>query len=128
MDKRKKPKVEYEKPPIALGEKYTKLEIQDKLVDYVPVVSMSELEVGTQIKYFKKQEDDSLKFCEGGFIANNSGLPEYVMIAHGTMSWGARLDDSKFFRKITWQDIKIQELEDQIKKMRDSGKYKIKHK
>ena len=112
-----KQKKTYEKPPIALGEKYTKLEIKDKLVDYNPVNDIKELEVGAQIKYFKRQEDGTLKFCDGGIIVNNSGLPTYIMVMNGTLSWSVQMIECTIFRKRTWQDSKIEELEEKLKKV-----------
>ncbi len=120
----KRKPMKYEPTPIPAGEKYTKLEILDKLEGYDLVDDINSIDEGMMVRYFKKTEEGGLKFCLGGTIVNISGLPVYFMVQSGIMTWSVQVANSTIFRKITKQDIIINELQLKIIELENKLKYK----
>ena len=99
---------EYEKPDITYTEKLTKTQIQELLADYEKINDINELKnvpIGTHIRYFDIKNNE-MKFRTGGILTVNNGLPEYIILSSGHLSWSVQVKTSILFRRITVRQIK----------------------
>jgi len=99
---------EYERPLITHTEKLSKQQIQKLLEDYEQINNIEELSkvpIGTHLRYFDKK-DNELKFRTGGVLIVNTGLPDYIILSSGHISWSVQIDTSIFFRRVTLKEYK----------------------
>lgn len=117
-------KDKYKRPKLTLQDKLDEEEIEDKLDDYVEVENIGQVALGTHMRYFTKVKGKK-KFRLGGILINNSGLPKYVVLTNGKLSWSVQVKDTTFFRKMTVEEIKeeyeeiIEEFEAEINKLKE---------
>ncbi len=115
IDKKKNLRItetDYERPIITHTEKLSKQQIQKLLEDYEQIKNIDELKhvpIGTHIRYFDKKDND-MKFRTGGVLIVNSGLPDYIILSSGHISWSVQTSTSIFFRRVTLKEYK-QEVE-----------------
>ena len=92
---------------ITYTDKLSKTQIQELLVDYEQVKSVEELmkiPIGTHLRYFDNK-NNQMKFRTGGILTVNSGLPEYIILNSGHVSWSVQVKTSIFFRRITLKQL-----------------------
>ena len=100
----------------------TKDEINEKLQDYKLVEDISEVLIGTHLRYFVIKDGVKL-FRMGGNLKRNLDLPKFVILVNalGT-EWSVQIKDTTFYKKMSLKEIKeeydeiIKELHDKIKK------------
>lgn len=115
---------EYKKPDKTYTDKLSKDQILDKLDGYKQVDDIYKIPIGSHLRYFKKLENGKDKFCMGGFLSKNDGLPDYIILNNGKNSWSVQTKTAKFFRKLSQKEIidvyesKIDELENKNKALK----------
>jgi hypothetical protein len=99
-------------------------EMMDKLEDYVEENNISNVKLGTHIRYFKN-ENGKKRLIMGGNLINKSGVPRYIVLSNGRAKWSVQLDSViQFYRKMTIDEIKedydemIDEYEKKIKMLK----------
>lgn len=98
----------YDRPDMTYTEKLSKVQIQDLLVDYEQIKDNTELSVippGTHLRYFQ-MVNSKLKFRTGGILTVKSGLPNYVILSSGKVSWSVQVAECIFFKRITIKQLK----------------------
>ena len=100
----------YDRPELTYTDKLSKLQIQDLLVDYEQIKNVDELnniQPGTHLRYFQ-MVNSKLKFRTGGILTVKSGLPAYIILSSGKVSWSVQVSDCIFFRRITIKEVKLE--------------------
>ena len=100
----------YDRPDVTYTDKLSKVQIQDLLVDYEQIKNNTELQdipPGTHLRYFQ-MIDSKLKFRTGGILTVKSGLPSYIILSSGKVSWSVQVSDCIFFRRITIKQLKTE--------------------
>ncbi len=98
----------YKRPEITYTDKLSKLQIKELLIDYERVTDIKDLEKippGTHLRYFEMKNKE-LKFRTGGVLTVNSGLPDYIILSNGKLSWSVQVATCIFFRRITIKQIR----------------------
>jgi hypothetical protein len=109
----------YVRPSKTASENLTPEEIESKLEDYIQT-DIEKIPLNTHIRYFK-MEDGKRKFCPGGILYQNVGIPTYVKLSNGSNVWSVQVKDTIFFRKMAPIEIsteykkQINELDDKVK-------------
>ncbi len=88
--------------PIKKNVTYTQMLSKDdikKLLEGYTEKKISEIDVGDRVRYFTLMDDGEVKFRMGGILKNNSGLPKFVIIYNGFLSWSAQTENTIFFSK-----------------------------
>lgn len=112
---------DYVRPEKTLTDKLTPEQIEEKLENYSQTY-IENIPLNVHVRYFK-MEDGKRKFCLGGLLYQNTGLPVYVKLSNGTNVWSVQTKDTIFFRKMTPTEIKtehhkdISELEEKVNKL-----------
>lgn len=115
----KKLGTDYVRPHKTASENLTPEEIESKLEDYIQT-DIEKIPLNTHIRYFK-MEDGKRKFCPGGILYQNVGIPTYVKLSNGSNVWSVQVKDTIFFRKMAAIEIsteykkQINELDDKVK-------------
>jgi len=94
----------YVRPVQTFTEKLTDEEIESKLEDYKKVDDISQIQIGTHLRYFILKNGKKL-FRLGG-VLQKVGLPDYIILSNGTTTWTVQVKDTIFFRKMSQQEIK----------------------
>ena len=100
----------YDRPDVTYTDKLSKVQIHDLLVDYEQIKNNTELQdipPGTHLRYFQ-MIDSKLKFRTGGILTVKSGLPSYIILSSGKVSWSVQVSDCIFFRRITIKQLKTE--------------------
>ncbi len=123
-DKNKnKDKDDYKRPPITYSEKMSKEQIRQLLIDYEEIKNIKEfnkIDSGTHLRYFENK-DGELKFRTGGILTVKTGLPDYIILSNGKLSWSVQVKDCIFFRRVTSKDIK-EEYEGELIKLKGENR------
>ena len=122
IDKNKN-KEEYKRPLITYSEKLSKEQIRQLLIDYEEIKNINEfnkIDSGTHLRYFENK-DDELKFRTGGILTVKTGLPDYIILSNGKLSWSVQVKDCIFFRRVTSKDIK-EEYEGELIKLKGENR------
>jgi len=86
--------------------KLTQDEIEKQLDDYIEVKDLNTVPMGAHIKYFKKDNIGDDKYRVGGFLMHKKGLPSYIVLTNGKINWSVQVDDNKFYRRLTMDEVK----------------------
>ncbi len=118
----------YDRPKSTFTDSLTKEDVEKKLEDYKKVDDISEIPIGTNLRYFTKK-DDELVFRMGGNLKSNNGLPKFVILKNALgVEWSVQVEGTIFYKKMTVQEIKdeyeeiIKELNGKIKKLKERVK------
>ena len=93
----------YVRPEETITDKLTPEEIETKLEDYTQT-DIEKIPLNVHVRYFK-MEDGKRKFCLGGILYQNVGLPTYIKLSNGTNVWSVQTKDTLFFRKLSPLEI-----------------------
>lgn len=123
--KNKSTKSGYERPKTTFTDNLDKEEVEKKLEDYQKVEDLTQVPLGTHLRYFTKK-DGELVFRMGGVLKRNSDLPKFIILKNAVgVEWSVQVTDSIFYKKMTVPEIKeeyekiIKELNGKIKKLKD---------
>ena len=106
--KNKQDKENYKRPEITYTDKLSKDQIKELLIDYEKINNITELiniPSGTHLRYFEMKNKE-LKFRTGGILTVNSGLPDYIILSNGKLSWSVQVKPCIFFKRITIKQIR----------------------
>lgn len=115
----------YDDPLKPKQDKLSKEEIIEILKEYKKVEDISELKIGTQVKYFTVDKGGELKFRMGGELMLNNGLPDYVILVSGKIMWSVQVKNTIFYRRLSYDEIiepfkkKLIEKEKEIQLLKD---------
>jgi hypothetical protein len=103
-------------------------EIQKKLEDYMKVEDLSQVPIGTHLRYFVHKDGEYL-FRMGGNLKRNTDLPKYVILKNAVgAEWSVQVKNTIFYKKMSLTEIKneyegiIDELHLKIKKLKSEIK------
>ena len=106
----------YKKSGKSYQEKLSPNEIKKKLEEYSQVDDITQVPIGTHVRYFSINTKTGEKlFRLGGFLAKIDPKLQYVICQNGTLSWSVQIKNSVFFRKMSFSDLK-EELVEKISK------------
>ena len=118
----------YDRPKSTFTDNLTKEDVEKKLEDYQKVDDITQIPIGTNLRYFTKK-DDELVFRMGGNLKTNTGLPKFVILKNAVgVEWSVQVENTIFYKKMTIQEIKdeyeeiIKELNGKIKKLKEKVK------
>jgi hypothetical protein len=118
----------YDRPKSTFTDNLTKEDVEKKLEDYQKVDDITQIPIGTNLRYFTKK-DDELVFRMGGNLKSNNGLPKFVILKNAVgVEWSVQVEGTIFYKKMTVQEIKdeyeeiIKELNGKIKKLKERVK------
>ncbi len=103
-----KNKDNYDRPEFTYTDKLSKEQVKSLLLDYELVNNIGELfavPIGTHIRYFENKNGE-LKFRTGGVLSVNKGLPDYIVLSNGKVSWSVQVKPCIFYRRVTIEQIK----------------------
>ncbi len=98
----------YKRPEITYTDKLSKSQIKELLIDYERINTVKDLEKippGTHLRYFEMKNKE-LKFRTGGVLTVNSGLPDYIILSNGKLSWSVQVAPCIFFKRVTIKQIR----------------------
>ena len=108
----------YKRPILTYTDKLSKQQVKELLIDYEQIKSIQELQKisqGTHLRYFEYKNDELL-FRTGGIITVNSGLPAYLILSSGKLSWSVQVNKSIFFKRITIKQVRNEFQKDLLEK------------
>jgi hypothetical protein len=127
----------YIRPKTTLQEKLTSDEIEQKLEDYTEVDNINKIPIKSHLRYYTLKRDDkgnmSKVFRLGGNLINKDNSDKYIILSNGKVSWSVQTKNTIFYRKMKINEIKdeyetiIEELKDEIMKLKKDNKKYIKH-
>ena len=105
-------------------------EIKEKLEEYKRVDDITTVSLNSHLRYFIIDEKTGDKqFRLGGFLTRIDKEKGYVILSNGQLSWSVQLNKSIFFKKMTFQELKKELVEDvgkiymdEIKKLKEENK------
>ena len=88
-------------------------EIKEKLEEYKRVEDVNALALNTHLRYFTVNPKTGEKqFRLGGFLTKIDASKGYVVLSNGQLSWSVQLANTIFFKKMTFQELKKELIED----------------
>jgi len=110
----------YKKKGKSYQESLSPADIKKKLEEYSQVEDITQVEIGTHIRYFTfNPETNEKQFRLGGFLAKIDPKMKYIICQNGSLSWSVQIDKTIFFKKMSFSDLK-EELTETIKKKYES--------
>jgi hypothetical protein len=110
----------YKKTGKSYQEKLSPNEIKKKLEEYSQVDDITNVPLGTHVRYFTiNTKTGDKQFRLGGFLAKIDSKLQYVICQNGTLSWSVQIKNSVFFRKMSFSDMKEELIEKISKKYED---------
>jgi len=113
------------RPKSTFTDNLSKEDVEKKLEDYKKVDDISNVLIGTHLRYFAKK-DGELIFRMGGNLKSNTGLPKFVILKNAEgVEWSVQVEGTIFYKKMSIQEIKdeyeeiIKELNGKIKKLKE---------
>ena len=106
----------YKRPPLTYTDKLSKEQVKELLIDYEQIKSLDELkniQTGTHLRYFE-YKDNELKFRTGGILTVKTGIPDYLILSSGKVSWSVQIKKCIFFKRITIKQVR-EEIEKKLK-------------
>jgi predicted RNase H-like nuclease (RuvC/YqgF family) len=133
---------DYVKPKKTKQDKLTPTEIKEMLEDYIEVEDISKVPLNTHLRYFSEKKNEKTKKIEkvfrmGGFLVNKNNYDKYVILAtapntgvinSNAKTWSANTQTSKFYRKLSYAEMKeqyeeeIEDLQEQIALLKKENK------
>lgn len=98
----------YIRPILTYTDKLSKEQVKELLVDYEQIKSLEELKninCGTHLRYFEFK-DKELKFRTGGILTVSNGIPDYLILSSGKLSWSVQINKCIFFKRITIKQVR----------------------
>ena len=88
-------------------------EIKEKLEEYKRVEDIKSLSLNTHLRYFSiNPKTGEKQFRLGGFLTKIDATKGYVVLSNGQLSWSVQLANTIFFKKMTFQELKKELVED----------------
>lgn len=95
-------------------------EIKEKLEEYKKIDDISLISLNTHIRYFNiNQKTGEKQFRLGGFLTKMDIAKGYIILSNGQLSWSVQIANTIFFKKMSFQELKEELVEDISKKYID---------
>ena len=95
-------------------------EIKEKLEEYKKIEDISTVSLNAHLRYFTINDKTGEKqFRLGGFLTKIDKEKGYVILSNGNVSWSVQINSSIFFKKMTFQELKEEIIEDVGKVYKD---------
>lgn len=104
MNKKPINKEDYIRPEETFTDRLSKKEIANMLIDYEKVSDLTNVPLGTHIRYISIINGES-KFRIGGTLMIKN-LPDYIILSNGTTKWSVQTKDTTFFKHMNIKEIK----------------------
>ena len=101
------------------------------------VDNINKIPINSHLRYYTLKRDDkgnmSKVFRLGGNLINKDNSDKYIILSNGKVSWSVQTKNTIFYRKMKLNEIKdeyetiIEELKDEIIKLKKDNKKYIKH-
>lgn len=130
----------YIRPKKTLQDTMSKEEIKEKLQGYKKVTDITNIVIGTHLRYFTRGKDKKEVFRLGGFLTKFGEDYKYVVLSNGQLSWSVQLNGTnEFWAKMNPKEFKEkieteaeeraeEKYKEVIEKTEDAEKYKDKYK
>jgi len=105
-------------------------EIKEKLEEYKKIEDINTVSLNAHLRYFTiNEKTDEKQFRLGGFLTKIDKDKGYVILSNGQVSWSVQIKSSIFFKKMSFQELKEEIVEDvgkiyndQITKLKSENK------
>ena len=120
----------YKRPKQTYKDKLDEDDIANKLIDYIKVDNITDVNINTHLRYFSLESDKkngtiTRKFRMGGFLSNKNNADKYVILSNGRKTWSVQVANTVFYRKMTTEEIK-EEYEEELKELKKMSKKLLK--
>jgi len=119
-------KDDYDRPKKTKQDKLSATEIKEMLESYVEVEDISKVPLNTHLRYFTEKKNDKTGkkekvFRMGGFLVNKNNYDKYVILSTApntgvinnmAKTWTVQVKGAKFYRKLSYDEMKEQFLEE----------------
>lgn len=100
----------YKKNGKSLQQTLSPDEIKEKLQEYVQIDSIDDASLNNHIRYFTIDKKSGKKqFRLGGFLTKID--KDYVVLSNGKLSWSVQKNNSVFFKKMSYNELKEELIE-----------------
>lgn len=105
-------------------------QIKEKLEEYKRVEDINSISLNAHLRYFTiNQKTGDKQFRLGGFLTKIDKDKGYVILSNGQLSWSVQIRNTIFFKKMTFNELKKELVDDigkiytdEIKKLKDENK------
>ncbi len=101
----------YKKEGKSIQQTLSPNEIKEKLQEYTQIEDIGEAPLNSHIRYFTIDKNGKKQFRLGGFLTKNEN--DYIVLSNGKLSWSVQKNNSIFFKKMSYDELK-QELIEKI--------------
>jgi hypothetical protein len=92
-------------------------DIKEKLEEYKKVEDITKVSLNAHLRYFTINEKTGDKqFRLGGFLNKLDNDKGYVVLSNGTLSWSVQIKNSIFFKKMSFQELR-KEIVENVEKL-----------
>ncbi len=102
---------EYKKVGKSLQQTLSPDEIKEKLQEYSQITDINDAPLNSHIRYFTIDKNGKKQFRLGGFLTKVDN--DYIVLSNGKLSWSVQKNNSIFFKKMSYEELK-QELIEKI--------------
>ena len=107
----------YSRPKKTYQDNLSPNEIKKKLEEYKQVENIKNVELNTHLRYFVLDKKTGKKqFRLGGFLNKIDKDLKFVVLSNGKFSWSAQIADSIFFQKLSFNELKLEIINETSKK------------
>ena len=101
---------EYKKQGKSIQQSLSPNEIKEKLQEYVQINTIDEAPLNSHIRYFTIDKKSGKKqFRLGGFLTKID--KDYVVLSNGRLTWSVQKNNSVFFKKMSYDELKEELIE-----------------
>jgi hypothetical protein len=118
----------YSRPKKTYQDNLSPDEIKKKLEEYKKINDITKVDLNTHLRYFIIDKTGNKQFRLGGFLNKIDKDLKYVILSNGKFSWSVQIDDSIFFQKVTFGELKLELIHEisnkyllQIKKLKEEN-------
>ena len=118
----------YSRPKKTYQDNLSPDEIKQKLEEYKKINDITKADLNTHLRYFIIDKTGNKQFRLGGFLNKIDKDLKYVILSNGKFSWSVQIDNSIFFQKVTFGELKLELIHEisnkyllQIKKLKEEN-------
>jgi hypothetical protein len=100
---------DYKKEGKSLQQTLSPNEIKEKLQEYTQINDIGEAPLNSHIRYFTIDKNGKKQFRLGGFLTKIDN--DYVILSNGKLSWSVQKNNSIFFKKMSYNELKEELIE-----------------
>jgi chaperonin cofactor prefoldin len=100
---------EYKKVGKSMQQTLSPDEIKEKLQEYNQIDDIGDAPLNSHIRYFTVDKNGKKQFRLGGFLTKIDN--DYVVLSNGKLSWSVQKNNSIFFKKMSYDELKEELIE-----------------